>query len=229
MYDKLRQLCLGDDMRKDYPDWPYPLLFHGHEITRNIFFLDPLIEYQVIKLGRNQVLDAASLEYRSLNRWFHYEFFYDGMSHVGNSAETATLLPRLVRLRKVLLEDFSKDKMAKYLEREFSVSDTTSLISSMIFSIEQMISICSRHRLVVWGSCMNEEAAAEQASYITGVLSKIPMNLVLDLPHFKERMKKNKQLLLEEEILMQKAEAKYNKLRNHKGGSPEYLQNSSAP
>jgi hypothetical protein len=42
-------------------------------------------------------------------------------------------------------------------------------------------------------------------------------------------MKKNKQLLLEEEILMQKAEAKYNKLRNHKGGSPEYLQNSSAP
>ena len=76
---------------------------------------------------------------------------------------------------------------------------------------------------------MNEEAAAEQASYITGVLSKIPMNLVLDLPHFKERMKKNKQLLLEEEILMQKAEAKYNKLRNHKGGSPEYLQNSSAP
>jgi hypothetical protein len=216
MFDKLRQLCLGDDMRKDYPGWPYPLLFHGREITRDIFFLDPLIEYQVIKLGRNQVLDVASLEYRSLNRWFHYEFFYDGMSHMGNSAETSTLLPRLVRLRRVLLEGFSKGKMAKYLEHEFSVSDTTSLISSMISAIEQMISICSKHRLVVWGSCMNDEVAAEQASYITDVLSKIPMDLVLDLPHFKQRMKMNKQLLLEEEILMQKAEAKYNKLRERK-------------
>ena len=50
-YEKLRKLCLHEDFRADYPGWPLPFLFQGEEITRDIFFLDPSLEYGVIDLG----------------------------------------------------------------------------------------------------------------------------------------------------------------------------------
>ena len=62
VYQKLREARMCEEMREDYPDWPYPMLFHGHEISRHIYFLDDLIEYRQIKLGRNLVCDGGSVE-----------------------------------------------------------------------------------------------------------------------------------------------------------------------
>lgn len=211
MYYKLRQLCLCDEMRKDHPEWPYPLLFHGHEITRDVFFLDPLIEYRVIRLGRNLVQDAGSFNYRLLNDWFHYKFF-NGASAIVYSAETTTLLPRLFRLRRALLDNHAKPELEMYLKRELAVPDPPRLISSLLLAVAQIIQICSDHRLVVWGMHIDAEAVAEQSDYITSVLSKIPINLVLNLPHLREPLRSTKSLVFDdEEELMRKAETRYNR------------------
>jgi hypothetical protein len=59
---------------------------------------------------------------------------------------------------------------------------------------------------------IDAEAVAEQSDYITSVLSKIPIDLVLDLPHFRGPLRSTKSLVFdEEEELMRKAEARYNR------------------
>ena len=89
-YEKLRTLCLSEPLRGDYPDWPRPFLFQGQEITRDIFFLDPALEYTVIELGKNPIRDASYFRYRRLDLWFHYRFF-NGWNPVAHSAESLTL------------------------------------------------------------------------------------------------------------------------------------------
>src|SRR5437879_971379 len=75
VYAKLREACLCKELQEEYPEWPFPLLFHGEEISRDVFFLDPVLEWEALELGRNPVRDAAFLSYWSLNQWFHYRFF----------------------------------------------------------------------------------------------------------------------------------------------------------
>ncbi|MCX6921607.1 MAG: hypothetical protein NT154_00070, partial [Verrucomicrobia bacterium] len=93
MYHKLRDLCLGECLRSAHPEWPFPLLFQGEEITRDVFFLDPAIEYGVVDLGANPIQDLAFYKSSSLNLWFHYRFF-NGIAPVIYSSEALTLLPR---------------------------------------------------------------------------------------------------------------------------------------
>lgn len=102
-YDQLREDRLCAELQKAHPDWPYPLLFHGEEISRDVFLLDPVVEYRVLKLGRNVVQDAEYLAYPFLNEWFHYRFF-NGICGVMRSSQSAALLPRLFRLHRALLE-----------------------------------------------------------------------------------------------------------------------------
>jgi hypothetical protein len=220
-WQKIRLLCLCDEMQQNHPEWPYPFLFQGHEIPREIFFLDPLIEYRHIKLGGNLVYDGGSVEYRSLNEWFHYVFF-NVMAPVGYSMETACLLPRLYRLKRVLLEKSGESQAKAFLEKGLAVSNPQQLLDSLVSMVTQLIQISSEHRLVVWGVRISDEAAREHAAYISNVLAKIPLDLVFNLPHVRRPLGSTELLVLEEEKkALKKIEASYNKRHNKPENSGE--------
>ena len=208
-YPRLRRLMLCKAMQEDYPDWPYPLLFQGQEICRDIFFLDPLIEYPILRLGRNEVFDGAALRYRSLNQWFHYRFF-NVISAVGYSAESGNLVPRLMRLRRVLLDKPDDPKIKSYLKAKLAVSDPARLISFFSDSVAQMVEICSTHPLVVWGIRIDERARSDHLAYIKDVVEKIPFELVFGLPHLRQAMRSTELLVLEHErTLLRASEARF--------------------
>lgn len=212
MYQKLRQLCMSKELQADWPEWPFPLLFHGVEVTRDFFFLNPLIEYRILPLGKNVACDGGSIRYRSLNYWFHYEFFNAGGSPIACSAETTGLLLRLMRLRRVLLDGSAKPAMARFLKQKLGVTDTPQLISSFLTTVAQMIQICSEQRLVVWGTAMDATSASEQSDYISNVLSKIPIDLVLNLPHIRDSLRETKFIIDNDEAkLLERAELRFNK------------------
>ena len=211
---RLQQLCLCDLVQQDHPEWPYPFLFQGHEIPREIFFLDPLIEYRHVKLGRNLVYDGGSVRYRSLNEWFHYTFF-NGIAPITYSMETVCLLPRLYRLKRALLEKSAVPKVKAFFEKELAVSDPQQLLDFLVSVVAQLIKISSEHRLVVWGMRINDEAPREHAAYISNVLSKIPLDVVFNLPHIRDPLGHTERLILwEEKRALQKIEESYNKANN---------------
>lgn len=209
-YQKLRQLCLSKHLQADWPEWPFPLLFHGVEITRDFFFLDPLIEYHVLKLGRNLVHDGGSVKYRSLNYWFHYAFFTTGGSPIAWTSEATSLELRLMRLRRALLDGSAKPAMATFLKHELGVTDTPRLVSSFLSAVAQMIQICSEQRIVVWGTALDAASASEQSDYISNVLSKIPIDLVSNLPHIRDQLWETKFIIdNDEKKLLERAELRF--------------------
>jgi hypothetical protein len=224
VYTKLRHACLSEGLREDFPEWPFPLLFQGHEITRDIFYLDPLIEWREIELGRNPVRDASFLRYRSLNQWFHYRFF-NGLAPVVNSAEANTLLPRLFRLRRVLLESLPGQSLAAFFEREFSISHPDELVNTLVNAVARIMDICSEHKLVVWGIRLNERAHEEHIRYTRDIVSMIRTDLVLDLPHLRPLKLEWDKVLRNERKEFRKAEARYNKRRKNE---KRFQQNDSA-
>jgi hypothetical protein len=141
MYTQLRRSVLSEDFQREWPDWPYPMLFQGEEISRDIVFLDLLAEYNVLKLGRNPVRDVDYLRYGSLNRWFHYRFFF--CPHpCRRTGESATLKPRLLRLQRCLMEGEWTGELGEYLTRELHLSETTALLSRLRGEIARMLAIC---------------------------------------------------------------------------------------
>jgi hypothetical protein len=208
-YSKLRQFCLHPSIQTGIPDWPFPLLFHGHEITRDFFFLDPLLECRVIALGKNCVPDAASLRYPSLNAWFHYRFF-NGTAPVINTAEAVSLLPRLMRLRRKLLDGVAKPEMARYLEQEFNVGEPGPLILKFLSTVAQLIKICTEHDIIVWGMRCNARAAAEQNDYIKKIVSEIRVDILRQFPHVHEQFCITQtDVFSDERDLLLKAEVRY--------------------
>lgn len=164
-YGPLREDRLHESLREEFPGWPFPLLFHGQEITRDIFFLDPVLEYHVIDPGRNPVRDVWIHRYRFLTEWFHYRFF-NGMAPVVNSAETLTVRPRLCRLLAAVLDDLPSGRILGYLGTEFGVRDAAALLARMVEGLERMLEVCAREDLVVWGMRIDAAAEAEQAAFI---------------------------------------------------------------
>jgi hypothetical protein len=208
-YSKLRQLCLQPLIQTQYPDWPFPLLFHGYEITRDFSFLDPLLEFHIIDLGKNRVPDAASLSYPYLNAWFHYRFF-NGTAPVINTADAVSLLPRLIRLRRKLLDGAAKPEMARYLKQELSVGEPEQLILNFLLTVAQLIKICTEHDIIVWGKRCNAGAAAEQNDYIKKIVSEIRVDLRQLLRHVHEQFCVTQiDVFNVERDLLLKAEARY--------------------
>src|ERR1051326_135905 len=211
MYPELREACLSKENQEFLPDWPYPLLFHGEELTKDIFFLDVMLEGAALDLGRNPVRDGDFFRYRHLNQWFHYRFFWNRFpAPVVNSAETITLLPRLFRLRRVLLESSSAETVNSFLERKLSVANPRDLIGTLIGALTRIAEICSKNELVVWGFLCNSRALDEHLGYLQTV-SLIRTDLVLALPHL-SRLKNDWGDALEvEQKEFRKVEARYNK------------------
>jgi hypothetical protein len=213
VYTKLREACLSKELQEEYPDWPFPLLFHGEEISRDIFFLDPVIEWGPLQLGRNPVRDASFLRYRSLNQWFHYRFF-NGLNFVVNSAETVTLLPRIFRLRSLLLDNLGDSTLESFLQREFSITNPKDLIASWLQALSRITDIALKHALVVWGMRIDEGAPREHMDYVQKI-SLIRADLVLDLPHLRALKLEWEEARKIQQRAYRNAEARYNKRRKH--------------
>ena len=209
-YRSLREDRIGDHWRHEVPQWPYPLLFHGIQISRNIFFLDAIIEWEVIDLGKNTVRDASYPRYPRLNEWFHYRFF-NGFSSVVNSAESMTLLPRLYRLKQVLLRVRNSETLNDFLSEKFAVSSTQELISELFRGVEETIAISERHHLLVWGMARDKEWIEDHRAYIKNVIDPIPTSLVYDLPHIRYLVAEWKRIQKSELKAMRRAEAEANK------------------
>lgn len=222
-YSKLRELCLSEELQAAHPDWPFPLLFQGEEISRDIFFLDLVIEYQVIKLGRNPIQDLAYFRYSSLNRWFHYCFF-NGISPIVYSSESLTLLPRLYRLKRVLLQSVQDSSLAGYFQREFALSEPQKLAQSLIVEVSKLIEISSQHKLLVWGARLDAASVQAQAQYLAQVTARISTDLVLGLPHIHRHTSEWKQALNKELVAYRKADARVNKIIKHQ---KKFHQNAS--
>lgn len=213
MYIKLREACLSKGLQEQYPDWPFPLLLQGEEISRDIFFLDPVIEWGPLQLGRNPVRDASFLRYRSLNHWFHYQFF-NGLNCVVNSAETATLLPRIFRLHRLLLDKLSDSALESFLEREFAVASPKALIDTWLQALDRIAEIALKHELVVWGMRIDDAALREHMDYVQKI-SLIRADLFLDLPHLKGLKLEWEEARKIQQKAYRNAEARYNKRRKH--------------
>jgi hypothetical protein len=213
VYTKLREACLCKELQEEYPDWPFPLLFQGEEISRDIFFLDPVIEWGPLRLGRNPVRDASFLRYRSLNQWFHYRFF-NGLNSVVNSAEATTLLPRIFRLRSLLLDSLKDSTLESFLEREFSIGNPKALIGRWLQALGRITDIALKHDLVVWGMRTDEDALREHTDYVQKI-SLIRADLVLNLPHLRGLKLEWEEARKTQQKAYRNAEARYNKRRKH--------------
>jgi hypothetical protein len=213
VYAKLREVCLCAELQEEYPGWPFPLLFHGEEISRDIFFLDPAIEWGPLQLGRNPVRDAAFLRYRSLNQWFHYRFF-NGINSVVNSAETITLLPRIFRLRSVLLDNLQNSTLQSFLKRELAAGKPRELIATWLNALSRITEIAKSHGLIVWGMRIDEDAFREHMHYVEAV-SSIRADLVLNLPHLRGLKLEWEEAVKTQQKAYRNAEARYNKQRKH--------------
>jgi hypothetical protein len=182
-YKQLRELMLSSDYQALYPERPFPLLFQGEKISRDIFFLDPLIEYGHLPLGKNPIQDWSYFRYRHLGWWFHYVFFGCGLSGwCACSAEKETLLARLYRLSAALLtaED---SKIVNWFEREHGIQSGQYLISLFRSEIARMITIATENNLIVWGIENEPKALELQQNYINQTLPQIRTDLAWKLPH----------------------------------------------
>lgn len=184
-YKRLKELTFQSiDQENDYyRDWPFPLLFQGERFSRDIFFLDPLIEYEGLPLGKNPVQDWSYPRYRWLWSWFHYVFFFRGGSGwCGCSAEKETLLPRLYRLASALISA-DETQVADWYKREHGIESGRYLLPVFRSEINRMISITSENSLIVWGVEDQTGALELQKNYIKEILSVIRTDLAWKLPH----------------------------------------------
>jgi hypothetical protein len=187
------------------------LLFQGEEITRDIFFLDAAIEYGVVDLGANPIQDLAFYKYSSLNLWFHYRFF-NGIAPIIYSSEALTLLPRLFRLKRVLLQSTLNSSLAGYYQQEFAVAEPQKLVQSVVKGVSKLIEISAQHNLLAWGVSLDAASVVEQTRYLSEVLARVPTDLILDLPHVRQHAQEWKRVLKEEATELRKAEAEFNKV-----------------
>ncbi len=209
MYAKLRDLCLCQSNQEDFPGWPFPMLFHGYEITREIFLLDPVLEYRVLDLGRNQVRDGEIFRYRQLNDWFHYRFF-NGIAYIVNSAEACTLLPRLLCLQRHLLDALPTRTVHTYLEQELGIAESDRVLGNILDAFRKVTEICRSHPILVWGMRANDEDLPLQVQYLETV-SRIPAETVFELPHIRRLKLSWDSELKAEEKEWGKAVARYNR------------------
>jgi hypothetical protein len=211
MYARLREICLSEANQKEYPGWPFPMLFHGKEITREVFLLDPVLEYGVLELGRNRVRDGDVFRYRHLNDWFHYQFF-NGINWVVNSAEAYTLLPRLLCLERNLLDAMQTRTIHSYLEQELGIVESDRALENIMESLRQITGICRSHPLLVWGMKIDEVDAKAHQDYVASV-SEIPSAVVFALPHIRRLTFSWDAVMKDEEKQLGRAVARYNRWR----------------
>ncbi len=166
------------------PDWPYPFLFHGGPLSRNIFFLDAVIEWGAIDLGKNPIRDAWYHRYPRLNHWFHYSFF-NGFSPIVNSAESLTLLPKLYRLKRSLIRQSQTRLIVEFLYEKFAITQAEELFSEMTDAVEQIIAITEQNELVAWGIARDEGWIVEHQAFIESAIRPVRAELVLNLPHLR--------------------------------------------
>ena len=213
-YSKLRIESLCKELQTDYPNWPFPLLFQGEEITRDIFFLDSAIEYNVIKLGENEIRDSWLIHHpdiTDLNWWFHYQFF-NGINHIVRSSESVALLPRLYRLKSALLESIVDTSLAQYFQGHFEMQETDKFIETLVAAVSRLIEICSQHDLVIWGMLIDQSSLKEQSERLHKI-KEIRTDLVFELPHFKWFIDECRVVLTAEIKKYRQSEARFNKFK----------------
>jgi len=213
-YDQLRDDRLCSELQVQHPDWPYPLLFHGEECSRDLFLLDPVVEYRVLKLGRNMVQDVEYLAYPLLNDWIHYRFF-NGIAPVIRSAESSTLLPRLYRLQHALLDDQPKRTVSEYWNERFGIADADRAFEKILEELGRMTAICRRHAVVVWG-VHAESAYRDRHLQEVIFVNSIGWDRILQLPHLRSPGKLDLTgVLKREEKALGHAVARNNRWRKH--------------
>lgn len=220
MYDRLRELCLSEANQKEYPGWPFPMLFHGEEIAREVFLLDPVLEYGVLELGRNRVRDGDVFRYRHLNDWFHYQFF-NGINCVVNSAEAYTLLPRLLCLERNLLDAMQTRTIHSYLEQELGIVESDHLLKRILDSLRQIEVICRSHPILVWGMKIDEEDAKAHQVHVDSV-SQVPSAVVFALPHIRRLKYSWDAVMKDEEKQLGVAVARYNRWQKQQRRLPKW-------
>ena len=218
MYTPLRHFILSEDLQRELPGWPYPLLFQGEEISRDIFFLDPLVELRILKLGRNPVRDVDYLRYASLNRWFHYRFFFC-LNACGRTGESATLKPRLLRLQRCLMEGEWSGCLDEFLSRDLEVPDPSRLLTHLRGEIARMLEICDQHELIVWGQRLDNICPDQQRAFRESI-AHIRVREILALPHLQSLKSEWDEALKKEVKAYRKAEAEINKQRKMRARQP---------
>ena len=208
-YQNLRVCSLAEDIAKAYPRWPYPLLFHDIEISRDIFILDQAIDRGGLELGGNPIHDLTSEQRPELGYWFHYEFF-NLWGAAQRSVEAIALQARLSALKKGLFEALPGSEFTDFLSRQLSVPDPDHVIALFMSEVTRMIEVSARCDIVVLGIRTCDEDARKQQDCLAA-LAQVRTDLLFELPHMKSAIRKWESILKVEDKEMRKAEAKLNK------------------
>jgi hypothetical protein len=121
-----------------------------------------------------------------------------------------TLLPRIFRLRSVLLDNLENPSLESFLQQEFSVVKPRELVADWLAALSRITEIAAAHAVVVWGMRIHATALAEHLEYIKAV-SSVPFDIAYNLPHLRALKLEWEDATKTGQKEYRRAEARYNK------------------
>ena len=140
-YNLLRDYLLSEFNSEIYPNWPYDIIVNGRCFSRDLTYIDALLESGLLLLeGGDDMMFICNGSNEPFEEWLHDKFFnLTGGIPRSFDSKIIGVMMRLLLVKLIKIREEESSEICTFLRTEMNVATPILLIGNIVVELEKMI------------------------------------------------------------------------------------------